>query len=631
MTPWLPHRRTRRPAGRRESRSGGARHERRSGSLSRPRHLCSPHSLLLALLLLLDPIAPIQHGRSTHGHAGRSEGRERVARGHGVVGVRALIKERPRKHPEMEDAFRERVQDLLASFERNADMAALTLQQTGCSCYHIRNNYCCSQNLCLCSPMCWNGHQMISLGQPQCVAAKEQAPPPPNEPKPILRAVGCHKEVEFSESLRVVTDEAVNSLVHLRDAGMGGNGGGVGEGRGWLETRRRVEWRLGLTFLQRFDYQAVNVAHFIGKAFTLLLANNFTDPAVLQPMVARFMLPRDDFTLERWRMGGGYGIHALVLQALIEFALTPFLTPQMHTSTQMATEEEPLCFERVLLPGILKGQVYPSSPAQAGYLQRHLRIKLRLQPPAAVVWGAEGAARWRPQVLYITRLGAELRGRRAFLPESHEALLRLMEELNMEVTMAELSQLTFKQQFDAIQAADIIISLHGAALANPPLFARRSTALIEIMPYHVLHETYYAMALSAGLPYFLKMCRRGSFQAGDRAEVDSLSLYDCTHGHPECKEYFTHRRRVELTAEDLSELRVILSTAREVVGAALGGMGETVGPDELPGWAERRFGDQCVARDAGLFCRNDFVRIVGGAADFTCVFSRDCEGQEQPQ
>ncbi|CAI5457792.1 unnamed protein product, partial [Closterium sp. Yama58-4] len=391
------------------------------------------------------------------------------------------------------------------------------------------------------------------------------------------------------------------------------------------------------------------------KAFTLLLANNFTDPPVLHALVARFMLPRDDFTLERWRMGGGYAIHALVLQALIEFALTPLLTPQMHTSSQLhehrvlgdeamanglvefegawrrATEEEPLCFQRVLLPGILKGQVFPSSPAQAGYLQRHLRVKLRLHPPPAVLWGPQGVQGWRARVLYITRLGAELRQRRTFLPESHEALLRLMEDMNMEVSMAELSQLTFKQQFDAIQSADIILSLHGAALANPPLFARRTTAVVEVMPYHVLHETYYAMALSAALPYFMKMCRRGNFQAGDRAEVDALSVYECTHGHPECKEYFTHRRRVELTEEDLSDLRVILGTAREVVAAGLGGMGGVVRPDELPRWAERRFGERCVARDAGLFCRNDFVRIVGGTGDFTCVFSRDCEGQEQPQ
>ncbi|CAI5531734.1 unnamed protein product [Closterium sp. Naga37s-1] len=318
--------------------------------------------------------------------------------------------------------------------------------------------------------------------------------------------------------------------------------------------------------------------------------------------------------------------------------LSPSLysSPHSHLCTALRVKRENR-LRRPLFPTPQQGQVFPSSPAQAGYLQRHLRVKLRLQPPPAVLWGPEGAQGWRARVLYITRLGAELRQRRTFLPESHEALLRLMEEMNMEVSMAELSQLTFKQQFDAIQSADIIVSLHGAALANPPLFARRTTAVVEIMPYHVLHETYYAMALSAGLPYFMKMCRRGSFQAGDRAEVDGLSLYDCTHGHPECKEYFTHRRRVELTEEDLSELRVILGTAREVVAAGLGGMGGmggvggVVGPEELPGWAERRFGERCVARDAGLFCRNDFVRIVGGTGDFTCVFSRECEGQEQPQ
>ncbi|CAI5531719.1 unnamed protein product [Closterium sp. Naga37s-1] len=72
---------------------------------------------------------------------------------------------------------------------------------------------------------------------------REHTPPPVSEPKPILRAVGCHKAVEFSEALRVVTDEAVNSLVHLRAAG--GGGGGVGEEGGEGGWRGRGGWRRG--------------------------------------------------------------------------------------------------------------------------------------------------------------------------------------------------------------------------------------------------------------------------------------------------------------------------------------------------------------------------------------------------
>ncbi|CAI5506567.1 unnamed protein product [Closterium sp. Naga37s-1] len=193
------------------------------------------------------------------------------------------------------------------------------------------------------------------------------------------------------------------------------------------------------------------------KALTLLLANNFTAPALLRPMVTRFMLPREELALEKMRMKGGEAVHARLLQAMIEFAVTPILSPRIHASRQLhdhrtlgdapmafglvefesawnaATEARPLCFERLLLPGVLKGQAFPSHPTQGTFLDRHLRAKLGLDPPGKVEWGRDGVRGWRPRVLYITRLGAELKLRRTFLPESHEALLRLMEELGLQV------------------------------------------------------------------------------------------------------------------------------------------------------------------------------------------------------
>ncbi|CAI5978616.1 unnamed protein product [Closterium sp. NIES-65] len=359
------------------------------------------------------------------------------------------------------------------------------------------------------------------------------------------------------------------------------------------------------------------------KALTLLLANNFTAPALLRPMVTRFMLPREELVLEKMRMKGGEAVHARLLQAMIEFAVTPVLSPRIHMSRQLyvalalmtfkapqnharalprihmprqlallafllthallltllslhpcspctlalpvpllslhpcspctlalpapllslhpcspctlalpapllsmypcspctlalpapllslhpcstctlalpvpllslhpcspctlalpapllslhpcspctlvlpvsllslhdhrtlgdapmafglvefesawnaATEARPLCFERLLLPGVLKGQAFPSHPTQGTFLDRHLRAKLGLDPPGKVEWGRDGVRGWRPRVLYITRLGAELKLRRTFLPESHEALLKLMEELGLQVS-----------------------------------------------------------------------------------------------------------------------------------------------------------------------------------------------------
>ncbi|CAI5966550.1 unnamed protein product [Closterium sp. NIES-65] len=68
------------------------------------------------------------------------------------------------------------VNRMLASLERNADVASLTQQQTTCSCYRIRNDYCCFQYMCKCSPVCWNGYELISLAQVRSAPATEHAP-----------------------------------------------------------------------------------------------------------------------------------------------------------------------------------------------------------------------------------------------------------------------------------------------------------------------------------------------------------------------------------------------------------------------------------------------------------------------
>ncbi|CAI5966556.1 unnamed protein product [Closterium sp. NIES-65] len=594
------------------------------------------------------------------------------------------------------------VNSTLASLERNADVASLTQQQTTCSCYRVRNDYCCYQYMCKCSPMCWNGYQPISLGEPKCAPATEHAPPQPGQP-PVLTPVSCAEQHTFRSALYSCFPETSEGGLGVRSTGEGGGGsGGGGEGgergggrggEGWLGSRSGVDWRFGQTMLQTFSQSEGNIAHFsrkwggVGapaggcgaglllycnplqhfpnlplsshplpfiptaeKVFTLLLANNFTASAALQSTVNRLMLPRSPQFIERIRTIGADSMFARVMQAMIEFAVTPLLASRVHNSPELlahktlgdlpmafglvefesawnaATESRPLCFESLLLPGIFKGMVFPSHPDQGTYLERHLRIKLGLKPPEKMVWGADGARGWRPRVLYITRLGAELKGRRCFVPESHEALLRLMNDLDFQVTMVEMGHLTFRQQFEAIQSADIIISLHSASLMNAPLFARRNVVVIEIMPYKVAHELYYSLMLNSGMPYILKMCRKGDEQEGD-AEFKDLNHFDCMHKHAACKEHHVHHRRVKLTNRDLQDLKTMLMVAKGVTGASLGAFGREIQPKELPRWAEEKFKDVCVARDVDWSGpRNDFLRVPKpGKADedFICVFSRD--------
>ncbi|CAI6005232.1 unnamed protein product [Closterium sp. NIES-64] len=153
------------------------------------------------------------------------------------------------------------VNRMLASLERNADVASLTQQQTTCSCYRIRNDYCCFQYMCKCSPVCWNGYELISLGQPKCAPATEHAPPLPGQP-PTLTPVDCAHPQEFNTALYSFFTETSGGSLGVWSAGGGGDG--ESGGKGWLESRSGVDWRFGQTMLQTFNKTETNIAHYAG-------------------------------------------------------------------------------------------------------------------------------------------------------------------------------------------------------------------------------------------------------------------------------------------------------------------------------------------------------------------------------
>ncbi|CAI5506572.1 unnamed protein product [Closterium sp. Naga37s-1] len=158
---------------------------------------------------------------------------------------------------------------MLASLERKADVASLSQQQTTCSCYRVRNDYCCYQYMCKCSPMCWNGYQ------PKCAPATEHAPPPPGQP-PVLTPVSCSQQQTFRNAL----SETFGGGLGVRSAGGAGGGrgdggeggdgrgeaGGGGGGEGWLGSRSGVDWRFGQTMLQTLIQSETNIAHFSGPS-----------------------------------------------------------------------------------------------------------------------------------------------------------------------------------------------------------------------------------------------------------------------------------------------------------------------------------------------------------------------------
>ncbi|CAI5494114.1 unnamed protein product [Closterium sp. Naga37s-1] len=276
---------------------------------------------------------------------------------------------------------------------------------------------------------------VISLGQPKCAPATEHAPPLPGQP-PTLTPVDCAHPQEFNAALYSFFTETSGGSLGVWSAGGGGDG--ESGGKGWLESRSGVDWRFGQTMLQTFNKTETNIAHYAGGWVGGY--DHWWDGGLWR-WEGKQGGRRVGGQVGGWeggRVGGRVCGWVGGWASLVEWSgrggfWIPWMGIEFESAWNAATESRPLCFESLLLPGFFKGVAFPSHPDQGTYLDRHLRIKLGLEPPEKMVWGADGVKGWRPRVLYITRLGAELKGRRTFVPESHEALLKLMNDLDLEV------------------------------------------------------------------------------------------------------------------------------------------------------------------------------------------------------
>lgn len=129
------------------------------------------------------------------------------------------------------------------------------------------------------------------------------------------------------------------------------------------------------------------------------------------------------------------------------------------------------------------------------------------------------------------------------------------------MNVLDFEHLTFRDQFNQVLNAEIILGLHASPLINAAM-ARNRSVLLEIMPYRVFHQGFYFAALNAGLTYFLHQCRQGAPQARD-FEFEGTSVKGCLNS-PDCKDYFMNKRKVDLPREDLLDLGSLLMQARQV-------------------------------------------------------------------
>ncbi|CAI5534442.1 unnamed protein product [Closterium sp. Naga37s-1] len=511
---------------------------------------------------------------------------------------------------------------------------------SGCSCYRVRNVYCCKQALCVCHSLCFNGSALLSAPTPQPTSGRNRQNPgslpppclPPQytlnqiQPSPdgasssssgitdVLSPIPCSRKAEFAAYLNMALTEApIRGGLHAASEDTWRKW--VGPGGGNRDKGGTAEWRDGSTLLIPLDDPTTNVAHFIGKAAQILLVNNASTPTAL-PLITRFLLPRTPAAASRMRQHGQRGWIPSVLHMLLRIALEPLLNhtasshhiPSLPRSPQSladavspevlvgastgaaastgasrgglevlagavefesafsrASDAHPMCFHRLVLPGYLKAITFPGGMEQADMFKHRLKeafphpdpdpFRALASPHNASVGdasaGSSSADGTTVRLLYITRNASLTRGRRVMSAESSSALLKLFHQLNFQVAQVEFTPLTFAHQLALVQAADIIVSLHGAGLTNPASFARSDSVLLEIPPYGVFYNLYYFMAVNAGVTYMLHQCTAGPAPMPAK-DADFQGVGPGSETGFGCEEKGESRRRKE-AAEDVWE------------------------------------------------------------------------------
>eukprot|EP00897_Mesotaenium_endlicherianum_P002270 jgi/Mesen1/2070/ME000150S01148 len=490
---------------------------------------------------------------------------------------------------------------------------------TSCTCYIIENRFCCGQSLCICKNICYNGQSLVST-EPQCKDASDVAPEGPIWP------IKC----SATFSARPGTSARTSKFRHWYTQAMGIESGfGLIEERSrpWMETRDKIEWRDGTTFILKLLSRDFNIAHFIGKVNQLLLVNNATVPA-LAGEVDRLLLWRDNRFVKS--KAGEDGFHITLLRQLLILALRNvvgldaidrMVTPEgvmglepiagerveFEGAMDSASEEQPVCFQRAIIPGFLKER-----------LVKVLGLDDEVESGSAS--GSEGSAGARPlRLLWLSRTGATTGGRRMLTPDSRDALKAMLGEFDMEVEEVEFGGLTFREQFRYIRRADIVLAVHGAALVNACSFARNSTVIVEIQPYHIYHHMYLTQAVNTGVTFLMHQNHQGPPQPQDE-EFAGVGLAECMSFNTRCKEYFTHHRKVVLTRDDVDNLRQLVRLARHISRDAH--QDPAAAGDRLAA----RFPELCVAEKRDNLCRSDVLRSPFADPQFECVLRQECPG-----
>eukprot|EP00271_Cylindrocystis_brebissonii_P021898 TRINITY_DN8153_c0_g1_i2.p1 TRINITY_DN8153_c0_g1~~TRINITY_DN8153_c0_g1_i2.p1 ORF type:complete len:596 (-),score=69.10 TRINITY_DN8153_c0_g1_i2:192-1979(-) len=517
----------------------------------------------------------------------------------------------------LEQMVEARRAELLNKFNAKFPSGA-SQHKAACACYSLDHPFGQRhqlQTLCVCDNFCYDGSQFVAAGDPERTICADPVDAVEGGPAVPIR---CGEEPLWSKAATAVGVEGLWLPVQHRSAD-------------WWAAKQPVWWP-GMTYVAMLTQDTANAVHLLAKCMTLLLMNNVTLDT-FKFSVDRIALPRHEGLLAKMRGGGTYGFHSVMLSTLIMEAVRAiygldalggeamaphnvlgdvsmgFGLVEFENAFDEATEERPLCFERAVFPGILKNIAYVGgTKAQKFFVSRlkqYLQIKTHL-------------ATEKVRITYIIRSPEKNSGRRAFFPEAADSFLELLNSFDMEVRVVDFDGMTCRDQIQTVLDADIIISLHGQGLTSPATFGRPETIIIELMPFHTFHVLYYQKAVSTGMTYMMHQLRKGRAQEGDD-NFPELSVELCEMDK-NCKQYFYHTRRVDLTSSDIDDLRVLLEIAKTFVLAARNDVAKAGAS------LKATYSTLCVDTSTIMGCRHTFVHSP--AADFgtECIVTRFCNG-----
>lgn len=264
-----------------------------------------------------------------------------------------------------------------AAAELSASVDRTVSRQTRMTLFELGDVAMTTQLLGVFRNVCYNGSHIITLGSSVvCDSADSEEKSEDGDTQ--SGAASAAQGSESETPLHPIPCDNAQRLALLKAMLHREHGVPVdGREEEWFFNRRlSATWETGTTSLVYLDRSTANCAHFLGKANFILLMNGATGPGV-PGVVQRFYFLLHELREKQWlnTPGNRQGFLATYLAGALNKVLSVFNSAELQSSDILgnhsivaaqgrvriggppfmaASEDSPLCFERVILPGILK-------------------------------------------------------------------------------------------------------------------------------------------------------------------------------------------------------------------------------------------------------------------------------------